>query len=226
MAKFCGKCGARLDDSGYCPICDGGYRKAAAPNQNTPPAAPVSRKEQRKLRKQAKRDAKKEAKRARRAAMTTGQKVGRFFLKLLGILLALAVLVAAAVYGLFRLGIVEIPSLNGSKMADQLTEANRKCITVDELSITMQSESEGTAEILVRMPDYLKLFRNAMDSADPEEYVLDALKSGKYEICEYNETARVTVESGKRSVHTEESVKKLIEEKLIEAINALPEEKQ
>ena len=109
MAKFCGKCGARLDDSGYCPNCDGGYRKAAAPNQNTPPAAPVSRKEQRKLRKQAKRDAKKEAKRARRAAMTTGQKVGRFFLKLLGILLALAVLVAAAVCALVYFEIVDIP---------------------------------------------------------------------------------------------------------------------
>lgn len=109
MAKFCGKCGARLDDSGYCPNCDSGYRKAAAPNQNTPPAAPVSRKEQRKLRKQAKRDAKKEAKRARRAAMTTGQKVGRFFLKLLGILLALAVLVAAAACALVYFEIVDIP---------------------------------------------------------------------------------------------------------------------
>lgn len=116
MAKFCGRCGARLDSEGYCPNrCDGWGRGAAAPQ-------PLSRKEQRALRKQArhdtkktakqaKRNAKKAAKRAKRAAMTTGQKVGRFFLKLLGILLALAVLAAAAVYGLFRLGIIEIPGL-------------------------------------------------------------------------------------------------------------------
>lgn len=58
------------------------------------------------LRKQAKRDAKKAAK---RAAMTTGQKVGRFFLKLLGILLALAVLVTAAACALVYFGIVDIP---------------------------------------------------------------------------------------------------------------------
>ena len=109
MAKFCGKCGAKLDGSGHCPNCDGGYRKAAATDHNTPPAAPVSRKEQRKLRKQAKRDAKKAAKRAKRAAMTTGQKVGRFFLKLLGILLALAVLVTAAACALVYFGIVDIP---------------------------------------------------------------------------------------------------------------------
>lgn len=109
MAKFCGKCGAKLDGSGHCPNCDGGYWKAAAPDHNTPPAAPVSRKEQRKLRKQAKRDAKKAAKRAKRAAMTTGQKVGRFFLKLLGILLALAVLATAAVCALVLFEIVDIP---------------------------------------------------------------------------------------------------------------------
>ena len=114
MAKFCGRCGARLDSEGYCPNrCDGRGRGAAAPQ-------PLSRKEQRALRKQAKhdakkaakqakRDAKKAAKRAKRAAMTTGQKVGRFFLKLLGILLALAVLAAAAVCALVYFEIVDIP---------------------------------------------------------------------------------------------------------------------
>lgn len=115
MAKFCGRCGTRLDSEGYCPNrCDGWGRGAAAPQ-------PLSRKEQRALRKQAKhdakkaakqakRDAKKAAKRAKRAAMTTGQKVGRFFLVVLIVVLVGAGLLTATSY----YGITDIPVIQGA----------------------------------------------------------------------------------------------------------------
>lgn len=105
MAKFCGKCGSRLDENtGLCPKCDArqlGERSAGAEKETQ--AVLFDKKEVKKRRKLEKKEAKKQKKREKklakkakkkekRAKLTNGQKVRRFFLKLFWTLILLGVL--------------------------------------------------------------------------------------------------------------------------------------
>lgn len=120
MARFCGKCGAKLDEqTGLCPNCDATQiaqsKVKCSENQTNDDAQkenPVSRKEKRKQKKLAKKAAKKEKKRQKRAAMTFGQKMRKFFVKLLLILLLLAVLAAGAAGVLVYFDVVDIPLIS------------------------------------------------------------------------------------------------------------------
>ncbi len=129
--KFCGECGARLDEAtGLCPKCDAEKlrrwnewldqpkwkEQPEAPKQRE--RAPAGRREEKRRRSGKKETTaqKKARKREQRAQWSTGKKVRRFLLKLLGILLALAVLAAAGVCALVYFGIVDIP------MVDRLLE--------------------------------------------------------------------------------------------------------
>lgn len=118
MAKFCGKCGSKLDEAtGLCPNCDveklaklsvesakeKEKQKVSATSEKT-----LSKKEIKKLEKAAKKAKKMEKK----VAMTAGQKVWRFLLKLIAILLMLVILVAGVVGILMYFGIVDIPIMS------------------------------------------------------------------------------------------------------------------
>lgn len=105
-----------------------------------------------------------------------------------------------------------------------LAELNQNCITMEQTSITMQSETEGTALIKVRIPDYTKLFQTAIHTQNPNQYIVDALDSGETAMIEIEVSARVTVENGEQIIHTEEAIKKLIEKELSKAITAIMEE--
>lgn len=117
MARFCGKCGAKLDEqTGFCPNCDAAQLARSKANQSVNLAdgdvqkeRPISRKEKRKQKKLEKKAAKKEKKRQKRAAMTFGQKVRKFFLKLLLVLLLLVVLTVSAAGVLVYFDLVDIP---------------------------------------------------------------------------------------------------------------------
>lgn len=122
MAKFCGKCGAKLDEAtGLCPNCDADKLKeqstpseqieTSIQKQEVVPEAekPLNKREAKKQHKADKKVEKKAKKKEKRAAMTTGQKVRRFFLKLIAILSVLAILVAGIVGTIMYLGIVDIP---------------------------------------------------------------------------------------------------------------------
>ena len=122
--KFCGECGARLDEAtGLCPKCDAEKLRRwnewlDQPKWKEQPEAPKQRERapaggrEEKKRKSGKKETtaqKKARKREQRAQWSTGKKVRSFLLKLLGILLALAVLAAAGVCALVYFDIVDIP---------------------------------------------------------------------------------------------------------------------
>lgn len=102
MAKYCGKCGSKLDETGLCPNCDAVQKKQCYD-------------ENRKLDKRAKKKElktqKKAAKKEEQAQWPIGKKVRRFFLKLLLTILLLAVLVAGVTGVLVYFNVVDIPTI-------------------------------------------------------------------------------------------------------------------
>ena len=125
MAKFCGKCGAKLDEAtGLCPNCDADKLnkqnekpesvEESKPKRDTAPKSenPLSKKEAKKQRKSAKKAAKKAKKKEKWASMTFGQKVQRVFLKLLlGTILFIA-LACGIVGTLYYFDVVDIPYIS------------------------------------------------------------------------------------------------------------------
>lgn len=103
MAKFCGKCGARLDEAtGLCPNCDADKMQKDS-TQSQPSEVPeqvqadkrasekpLSGKDSKKKSKSERRAQKKAAKKEKRAQWSARKKVCRFFLKLIFVALLLA----------------------------------------------------------------------------------------------------------------------------------------
>lgn len=125
MAKFCGKCGAKLDEAtGLCPNCDADKLNERAENpesveapkpiQDTAPesAKPISKKEAKKQHKADKKAAKKTKKKEKWASMTFGQKIRKVFLKLAMWILLIAVFAGVAIVGLSHYNIITIPGIN------------------------------------------------------------------------------------------------------------------
>jgi len=222
MAKFCGKCGAKLDETtGSCPECNS--KKMSKRNVTVHEAEEqvVEKKLSRKEKKQKRRAEKKARKKEKKAKQTIGQKLCRFFGKLILLLLFLVLIIGA----LWYLKIINIPLLQEDDTYNKLNMVNQKCISVETRDIIMKNDMEGTATILVRLPDYEMLFAKASVSEVPEEYLLEALKEGKFEIQEYEMKADVTIEKGDTIIHSDEVVHQLLEKALIDAINSLSEEK-
>lgn len=121
MAKFCGKCGARLDEqTGLCPHCDADKIKAvrkqleeaATPNKKNgemPQERPLSRKERRKQKKLDRKESKKARKKAKWTSMTFGQKVRKTLLKLILWVLLLCIIAIGIMGSLVYLKWVQIP---------------------------------------------------------------------------------------------------------------------
>ena len=109
--------------------------------------------------------------------------------------------------------------------SEQLADISKKSITIKELELEMDSETEGTAKILITVPDYKKLFQEALKTKNPEDYIRNVLNSGKYDVVEYEEFAPVTMENGEKTIHSDEAVQKSLEMSLIDAINVLSEVK-
>lgn len=233
MAKFCAKCGSRLDEAtGLCPKCDAEkLAKASAKFENEAKKQeanavqnrPLSKKDMKKQEKADKKAAKKARKKEKLAKLTTGQKVGRFFLKLLLWLILLAVIAGGVIGTLSYFDVVDIQLFSSFKKDNLLRVVNEKRIVVKKTNIVLETETEGKATIIVQMPDYELLFKEAYSSDDPDQYLLKALILKKYDIKEYERTALVTVDDGKTTVHSDEVVHQLLEEVLINAINALSE---
>ena len=106
----------------------------------------------------------------------------------------------------------------------KLQDANSNCINIETHEIVMKSESEGTVELTVEIPDYEVLFKQAYKSEDPDGYMLQALESENYDSCERIVIAKVTVENGEQVVHTDEALKELLEQEFSNAINILMED--
>lgn len=116
MAKYCGKCGSKLDeDTGLCPKCETAILKdqtKTKAKKETQKQKKINKKEFKRALKNKKKIDKKEKKKAKRAAMTTGQKVRRFFLKMFAILLSVVVVATAITTALSYFNIVEVPVIS------------------------------------------------------------------------------------------------------------------
>ena len=147
MAKFCGKCGAKLDETtGLCPNCDAGNIKEQGENASGA-SEDMSRiqsqedthsilndkeqkKEDKKADKKAKNAQKKAAKKEKRAQWSTGQKIRKFFLKLILTVLLLSILVTAISGVLVYFEVMDIPFI--SSIIGKLKEENQdSCIVFD-----------------------------------------------------------------------------------------------
>ena len=236
MAKFCGKCGAKLDEaSGLCPDCDAAKIEDSSiqkkPLSRTEPKQevvqktekPLSKTEEKKKRNAGKKAAKKAKKKEKRAKLTTGQKVCRFFLKLFLWLILLVVIAGGTIAGLSYMGIIDIPVLSEFNEDNILETLNERAVVVEKTDIVMKTDTEGTATVIVKMPNYELLFKEAYASENPDQYLVKALALGDYEIREYEEVVTVTVADDVTTIHSDEVVHKLLEEALINAINALSE---
>ena len=228
MANYCGKCGSRLDEvTGLCPNCDAAKIKQHY-DKTTEDKTSVRQEENidKRAKKKALKARKKAAKKEKRANWSTGKKVRRFFLKLISIFILLVVLTAGIVGALVYFGVVDIPFLSDFNKNSLLELVNERNIIVEEKNIVMTSEKEGTATIVVILPDYELLFESAVTAENPDNYLLKALFFKNYETQEFELSANVTVENGERVIHSDEVVHQLLEERLVDAINALSEVRQ
>lgn len=133
MAKYCGKCGSRLDEvTGLCPSCDAAKIKQQSENLKVSEASAQEQGHQAESKglsgkknispshRTNKRGQKKAAKREKQASWSTGKKVRRFFMKLILTLLLLVVLAVGAMGALEYLGITSTPFL--SSVIDSIKE--------------------------------------------------------------------------------------------------------
>lgn len=125
MAKFCGKCGAKLDEAtGLCPNCDADKLNKQTetpeavekpkPKQDTAsePKKPLCKKEAKKQRKADKKAAKKAKKKEKWASMTLKQKIKSFFIRFIGIVVCIALLLGISSGILVYFDIVDIPVIS------------------------------------------------------------------------------------------------------------------
>lgn len=121
MAKYCKYCGSLLDDaSGKCPICDKTEvaKKAAevkdASSHVQEEQKQLSKKEMKAEKKRLKKQAKKDKKKQKCAQLTTKQKVKRFFIKFIAVLLALVIAAGGCVCVLVYFDKVDIPIIKNA----------------------------------------------------------------------------------------------------------------
>ena len=145
MAKYCGKCGSRLDEAtGLCPSCDAAKIKQQSENLKVSEASAQEqghRAESKGLSEKKnispshrtnKRGQKKAAKREKRANWSTGKKVRKFFMKLILTLLLLVVLAVGAMGALVYFDMINIPLLSTFNQNSFLKFVNEKNIIVEE----------------------------------------------------------------------------------------------
>ena len=119
--------------------------------------------------------------------------------------------------------VVNVPFLSYFNQNGLLQFINQRNIIIEEENIIMTSKTEGTATIIVTLPDYELLFENAVTAKNPDNYLLKALILKDYKTQEFEVSASVTVENGKKVVHSDEVIHQLLEESLVNAISALVE---
>lgn len=176
MAKFCGKCGAKLDDTtGLCPNCDADKLKkqsdkaepvgVAKSTQETAPTSekPLSKKEAKKQRKADKKAKEKE----KRAQWSTGKKARRFFLKLAFIILFLFIVATGIISGLSYFGFMQSPAIiNVVEKLGIEHESNMEKLFEDfanEYQVIAENE-DGTYTIEIIAPDFASILQKEIES--------------------------------------------------------------
>lgn len=113
------------------------------------------------------------------------------------------------------------------KDINYLHKLTMDCIEVEETKKIMNTDKQGEATLVVKMPDFKKIFNEASKEVDSEnameEYVEKTLVNKKYTIIERKITADIFIEGGEEIIYSEEAVKKLLGEELINAMNTVME---
>ena len=159
----------------------------------------------------------------KRQDLKFGQKVCRFFKKVLlwGTIIIAFCVISFALILHFDVIHLSVPALlNGG---DLLEAASAKSIIVEDAEIVAESDGSEKVKIMVQIPDYELLFKEASTTKDPEKYISNALLFGNYEVCEIKETVTITDKDVDIDTLTEELVDKIMEKELIDAINSLQE---
>lgn len=182
MAKFCGKCGAKLDETtGLCPNCDAEkikeQEKTAASasdklgsirNQEDMCSTDekTQKKEAKKADKKAKKVQKKAAKKEKREQWSTGKKIRRFFLKFAIIVLLFLILATVIVGSLTYLGLIQSPSVAG--VIENLGLDGESDIArlfegfTNEYQVISENE-DGTYTIRIEAPDFAKILKQEIE---------------------------------------------------------------
>lgn len=137
----------------------------------------------------------------------------------------LLVVVIGVVGTLVYQDMIDIPFLGNAGQDNLLKIINEKNITVKEEEIVMSDDLNGTVRLVIELPNYEILFKKASKEKNPEQYVFMSLLLKRYKIVEYEVDAKVTVENGKKIIHSDEAVKQVLEKALLHAIDGLSEVK-
>ena len=175
MAKFCGKCGAKLDETiGLCPNCDADKIKEQGKNassasedmshiQSQEDISPIlNKKEQKKEDKKAKKTKKKAVEKENRAQWSTGKKIRRFFLKFGLIVLLFLILATGIIGGLTYLGFIQFPTVTG--VIENLGLNSKSDIAklfedfANEYEVISENE-DGTYTFTVVAPDFSSILQ-------------------------------------------------------------------
>ena len=135
MAKFCGKCGSKLDEAtGLCPSCDAEKIKQHY-DKKTDGKAPIRKEENidTRAKKKALKARKKAAKKEKRANWSTGKKVRRFFLKLILAVLFLSIFATVIAGALVYFEVMNIPYI--SSIIGKLKAENQNAGIVFDMEI-------------------------------------------------------------------------------------------
>lgn len=147
MAKFCGKCGARLDEAtGLCPNCDADKLKEKPKTD--------------------KRAAKKAKKREKRIQWSTGKKIRHFFLKLTLIMLLLLILAIGIVCSLTYFGFIQSPTI--IRVVENLGINRESDISrlfrafANEYQVLSENE-DGTYTLKILAPDFASILKQELE---------------------------------------------------------------
>ncbi|MGO5097462.1 hypothetical protein ACTQ34_16915 [Agathobaculum sp. LCP25S3_E8] len=186
MAKFCGKCGAKLDETtGLCPNCNAEdaekiseqEKNASGISENLSRAQiqgeasqilneKEQKKEDKKAGKKAKKAQKKEAKKEKRAHWSTGKKIRRFFLKFALIVLLFLILVTGIIGSLTYFGFVEFPTV--TEVIEKLGLNSESDIArlfedfANEYQVISENE-DGTYTFTIEAPDFANILKQEIE---------------------------------------------------------------
>lgn len=188
MAKFCGKCGFKLDEAtGLCPNCDANNRilqkDMQINSENEKAKIRLSRKEKKKQAKSNKKREKIERKKAKKSGLFTENKIRRFLLKLLLFIIIVIIVVSGIILLCIKFDIIkkqDIKDMLGIKEKRTMTIAKVEETTV-EIEIETETIKEGSYE------DY------EVPTKDADEYY----RNNSNVISEINATDSDTVSSEK-----------------------------
>ena len=139
MAKFCSRCGAKLDETtGMCPCCSANRMEkeldATRPVEmaQTDSKGPSNRRDKTSVSRRKRKARKTDAKRAKRAQWSIGKRVRRFCLKVVLLLLLLAVFAVGIMGALVYFDVPNVPVLSILMQSDFLETLNERAIVVEE----------------------------------------------------------------------------------------------